>query len=142
MSNLFVQQGSTLDPRVGQSGFEIPPASLGILDTISIVFWVRVYDHVIVPMARRLTGQQNGLTQLQQIKTGLCISIFSMVCARVLEVIRLEMVSRNIYYEPEHIPMSILWQVPQYFLVGCAEVFTFIGQLGFFYEQAFLNNKR
>ncbi|GKV53659.1 hypothetical protein SLEP1_g60176, partial [Rubroshorea leprosula] len=33
-------------------------------------------------------------------------------------------------------PMSIFWQVPQYFLIGCAEVFTFIGQLEFFYEQA------
>ncbi|KAJ0788191.1 putative bacterial ABC-type protein transporter [Helianthus annuus] len=136
MSNLFVLQGSTLDPRVGQSGFEIPPASLGIFDTISVIFWVPVYDRVIVPMARRLTGQQNGLTQLQRIGTGLFISIFSMVCAGVLEVIRLEMVSRNNYYELEHIPMSILWQVPQYFLVGCAEVFTFIGQLEFFYEQA------
>ncbi|MFS8021479.1 putative bacterial ABC-type protein transporter [Helianthus anomalus] len=57
MSNLFVLQGSTLDPRVGQSGFEIPPASLGIFDTISVVFWVPVYDRVIVPVARRLTGQ-------------------------------------------------------------------------------------
>lgn len=34
------------------------------------------------------------------------------------------------------IPISIFWQVPQYFIIGCAEVFTFIGQLEFFYEQA------
>jgi len=32
--------------------------------------------------------------------------------------------------------MSIFWQVPQYFFIGCAEVFTFIGQLEFFYDQA------
>ncbi|KAI3679943.1 hypothetical protein L2E82_50923 [Cichorium intybus] len=136
MSNLFVLQGSTLDPRVGPSGFEIPPASLGVFDTISVVFWVPVYDRVIVHVARRVTGQQNGLTQLQRIGTGLFISIFSMVCAGVLEVIRLEIVSRNDYYELDRIPMSIFWQVPQYFLIGCAEVFTFIGQLEFFYEQA------
>lgn len=136
MSNLFVLQGSTLDPRVGPSGFEIPPASLGIFDTISIIFWVPIYDRVIINVARRFTGQQNGLTQLQRIGTGLFISIFSMVCAGVLEVIRLEMVSRNDYYELERIPMSILWQVPQYFLIGCAEVFTLIGQLEFFYDQA------
>ncbi|KAJ0820895.1 putative ABC-type protein transporter [Helianthus annuus] len=37
--------------------FEIPPASLGIFDTISVVFWVPVYDRVIVRVARRLTGQ-------------------------------------------------------------------------------------
>ncbi|KAJ9548521.1 hypothetical protein OSB04_021064 [Centaurea solstitialis] len=136
MSNLFVLQGSTLDPRVGTSGFEIPPASLGVFDTISVIFWVPVYDRVIVYVARRLTGQQNGLTQLQRIGTGLFISIFSMVCAGILEVVRLETVSRNDYYNLERIPMSIFWQVPQYFLMGCAEVFTFIGQLEFFYEQA------
>ncbi|GKB07859.1 NRT1/ PTR family 8.1-like protein, partial [Tanacetum coccineum] len=135
MNNLFVLQGSTLDPRMGPS-FEIPPASLGIFDTISVVFWVPIYDYVIVNVARRLTGQQNGLTQLQRIGIGLFISIFSMVCAGVLEVIRLNMVSKNNYYELEVIPMSIFWQVPQYFLIGCAEVFTFIGQLEFFYEQA------
>ncbi|CAI9298002.1 unnamed protein product [Lactuca saligna] len=136
MSNLFVLQGSTLDPRVGISGFEIPPASLGVFDTISVVFWVPVYDRVIVEVARRVTGQQNGLTQLQRIGTGLFISIFSMVCAGVLEVVRLQIVSRNDYYELDRIPMSIFWQVPQYFLIGCAEVFTFIGQLEFFYDQA------
>ncbi|XP_071700967.1 protein NRT1/ PTR FAMILY 8.2-like [Rutidosis leptorrhynchoides] len=136
MSNLFVLQGSTLDPRMGPSGFEIPPASLGIFDTVSVVFWVPVYDRVIVHVARRLTGHPNGLTQLQRIGTGLFISILSMVCAGVLEVIRLNIVSKNNYYELERIPMSILWQVPQYFLIGCAEVFTLIGQLEFFYEQA------
>lgn len=136
MSNLFVLQGSTLDSCIGTSGFEIPPASLGIFDTISVIFWVPVYDRVIVHVARRLTGQQNGLTQLQRIGTGLFISIFSMVCAGILEVVRLEIVSRNNYYDLERIPMSIFWQVPQYFLIGCAEVFTFVGQLEFFYEQA------
>ncbi|GKA26757.1 NRT1/ PTR family 8.2-like protein [Tanacetum coccineum] len=136
LGSLFVLQGSTLDPRIGSSGFEIPPASLAMFDTISILFWVPVYDRVIVHVARQLTGQQNGLTQLQRIGTGLFISIFAMVCAGILEVIRLEMVSRNGSYELEYVPISILWQVPQYFLMGCSEVFTCIGQLEFFYEEA------
>ncbi|GKA02197.1 NRT1/ PTR family 8.2-like protein [Tanacetum coccineum] len=71
MSNLFVLQGSTLNPSIDSSGFEIPAASLGIFDTISILFWVPVYDHV-----------------------------------------------------------------PQYALVGRADVFAYIGQLEFFYDQA------
>ena len=33
------------------------------------------------------------------------------------------------------IPLSILWQVPQYFLLGSVEAFTFIGQHEFFYEE-------
>ncbi|KAK0604659.1 hypothetical protein LWI29_017898 [Acer saccharum] len=67
---------------------------------------------------------------------GLVISIISMICAAVLELIRLRIVRKNNYYELDEMPMTIFWQVPQYFLIGCAEVFTFIGQLEFFYEQA------
>ncbi|KAK4278608.1 hypothetical protein QN277_016435 [Acacia crassicarpa] len=136
MSTLFVLQGATLDPHVGNSSFKIPPASLSIFDTISVIFWVPVYDQIIVPVARKFTGHKNGITQLQRMGIGLFISIFSMISAGVLEVIRLRMVRRHNYYELEQVPMSIFWQVPQYFIIGCAEVFMFIGQLEFFYEQA------
>ncbi|KAK9010129.1 hypothetical protein V6N11_036644 [Hibiscus sabdariffa] len=54
----------------------------------------------------------------------------------ILEVARLRIVQKNNYYDLESIPMSIFWQVPEYFLVGCAEVFTFVGQIEFFYDQA------
>jgi peptide/histidine transporter 3/4 len=30
---------------------------------------------------------------------------------------------------------SIFWQVPQYFIIGAAEVFTFVGQIEFFHDQ-------
>ncbi|KAK6231269.1 hypothetical protein SCA6_001342 [Theobroma cacao] len=91
---------------------------------------------IIVPWARKFTGKERGFTQLQRMGIGLVISIFSMVTAGILEVVRLKIVRKNNYYDLEYIPMSIFWQVPQYFLIGCAEVFTFIGQLEFFYDQA------
>ncbi|CAN6692902.1 unnamed protein product [Malus baccata var. baccata] len=118
MSNFFVLQGTLMDIRVGRSSFEIPAASLSIFDPLSVIFWVPIYDRII------------------RMGIGLFISIFSMVCAAVLELIRLRSVRQNNYYEYEHMPMSVFWQVPQYFLMGAAEVFTFIGQLEFFYDQA------
>jgi peptide/histidine transporter 3/4 len=136
MGTLFVLQGQTMNTHVGNSSFKIPPASLSIFDTLSVIFWVPVYDRIIVPIVRKFTGHKNGLTQLQRMGVGLFISIFAMVVAAILELIRLRFVRRHNYYELEEIPMTIFWQVPQYFLIGCAEVFTFIGQLEFFYEQA------
>ncbi|XP_052187556.1 protein NRT1/ PTR FAMILY 8.1-like [Diospyros lotus] len=136
MSNLFVLQGEKMNTRVGNSNFHIPPASLSIFDTLSVIFWVPIYDRVIVPFSRKLTGRRNGLTQLQRMGIGLFISIFSMISAGILELIRLKMIKRHNYYETKEMHMSIFWQVPQYFIIGCAEVFTFIGQLEFFYEQA------
>ncbi|TMW95652.1 hypothetical protein EJD97_008543 [Solanum chilense] len=136
MSTLFVLQGAAMDTRVGNSSFRIPPASLSIFDTLSVIFWVPIYDQIIVPIARKITGHKNGLTQLQRMGIGLFISIFAMLFAGILEFYRLKYVKRHNYYELEEVPMTIFWQVPQYFLIGCAEVFTLIGQLEFFYEQA------
>lgn len=135
MGTLFVLQGNTMDLHIDNS-FEIPSASLSLFDTISVIFWVPIYDRLIAPLARKFTGHKNGFTQLQRIAIGLLISIFAMLTAGTLELVRLREVKKHNYYELKHIPMSIFWQVPQYFIIGCAEVFTFIGQLEFFYEQA------
>ncbi|KAA8519001.1 hypothetical protein F0562_016225 [Nyssa sinensis] len=135
MSTMFVLQGNTMDQHIG-SHFKIPSASLSLFDTVSVLFWALLYDQKIIPCARKFTGHEQGFTQLQRMGIGLVISIVAMIVAGVLEVIRLDYVRRNNYYDLEYIPMSIFWQVPQYFLVGCAEVFTFIGQLEFFYDQA------
>ncbi|KAL0426269.1 UNVERIFIED_CONTAM: protein NRT1/ PTR FAMILY 8.2 [Sesamum latifolium] len=135
MSTMFVLQGDTMDQHIG-SKFKIPAASLSLFDTLSVIFWAPVYDLVIIRIARKYTGHERGFTQLQRMGIGLVISIFAMIVAGGLEVFRLNYVRRNNYYDLETIPMSIFWQVPQYFLVGCAEVFTFIGQLEFFYDQA------
>ncbi|CAI0475543.1 unnamed protein product [Linum tenue] len=136
MSNLFILQGDTMDKRVGHSKFKISAANVSVFDTLSVIFWVPIYDRIIVPAVRKFTGHKNGFTQLQRMGIGLVISIFAMVYPAILELIRLRMVREHNYYELDSVPISIFWQVPQYFLIGCAEVFTFIGQLEFFYDQA------
>ncbi|KAF3333655.1 protein NRT1/ PTR FAMILY 8.1-like protein [Carex littledalei] len=136
MSTMFVLQGDTLDPHIGPH-FKIPAASLSIFDTLSVLMWVPVYDFIIVPVVRRITGRQRGFTQLTRMGIGLFISIFAMVAAGLLEIVRLNIIHRhNLYDSKDFIPMSIFWQIPQYFIIGAAEVFTFIGQLEFFYDQA------
>ncbi|XP_028773786.1 protein NRT1/ PTR FAMILY 8.1-like isoform X3 [Neltuma alba] len=135
MNTMFILQGNTMDQHIGPN-FKIPSASLSLFDTLSVIFWAPVYDLIIVPYARKFTGHERGFTQLQRMGIGLVISTFSMIVAGILEVVRLNMVRRNNYYDVEFLPLSIFWQVPQYFLVGCAEVFVNIGQLEFFYSEA------
>lgn len=55
MGTLFVLQGNTMDLHTGSS-FEIPSASLSLFDTISVIFWVPIYDCLIVPLARKFTA--------------------------------------------------------------------------------------
>lgn len=134
MGNLFVLQGEKMDNKLGT--FKVPPASMSIFDTLSVIAFVPIYDQILVPFIRKFTGHKNGLTTLQRMGVGLFISVFVMIIAGVLELIRLKIVQKNNYYNDETMPMTIFWQVPQYFIIGVAEVFTFIGQLEFFYEQA------
>ncbi|RWW68719.1 hypothetical protein BHE74_00023747 [Ensete ventricosum] len=136
MGTMFVLQGNTMDRRMGPR-FEIPSASLSIFDTISVIVWVPIYDRVVVPVARRFTGRERGFTHLTRMGVGLVISVFAMSSAGVLEVARLRrVVARRHKRSDGYVPMSVFWQVPQYVIVGAAEVFTFVGQLEFFYDQA------
>lgn len=135
MSTMFVEQGMMMDTTVGS--FAIPPASLSTFDVISVIFWVPVYDSIIVPIARKFTGKERGFSELQRMGIGLFISVLAMAAAAVVEIRRLQLARElGLAHQDVAVPLSILWQIPQYFLVGAAEVCTFIGQLEFFYEQS------
>jgi peptide/histidine transporter 3/4 len=134
-NSIFVEQGMVLDKRVGS--FNIPPASLSTFDVISVMIWIPFYDRVLIPIARKFTGREKGFSDLQRIGIGLVLSIVAMACAALVELKRLEIArSEGLIHDNVAVPMSILWQIPQYFFAGAAEVFTAIGQLEFFYDQA------
>ncbi|KAG8382632.1 hypothetical protein BUALT_Bualt05G0097600 [Buddleja alternifolia] len=135
MSTMFVEQGMMMDTSVGS--FTIPAASLSSFDVISVIFWVPVYDKILVPFARKLTGKERGFSELQRMGIGLFISALCMSAAAIVEIRRLDIAKElGIVDQPIAVPMSIFWQIPQYFLLGAAEIFTFIGQLEFFYDQS------
>lgn len=135
MSTLFVEQGAMMDTSIGS--FTIPPASLSTFDTISVIFWVPVYDRIIVPIARKFTGKERGFSVLQRMGIGLFLSILCMSAAAVVEIVRLQMARElGLVDKPVAVPLNIFWQAPQYFLLGAAEIFILIGQLEFFYDQS------
>jgi peptide/histidine transporter 3/4 len=73
MSSTFIEQGHTMDNHVGP--FTVPPASLAIFDIISVMFCIPIYDRVLVPLVRRGTGKERGLSQLQRLGVGLALSV-------------------------------------------------------------------
>ncbi|CAO2831105.1 unnamed protein product [Amaranthus hypochondriacus] len=135
MATLFIEQGMLMNRRVGT--FTIPAASLSTFDVISVIIWVPIYDKFLVPTVRKFTGKERGLSEIQRMGIGLFISILAMVSASLVEIKRLQVVEKlDLVDERVPAPLSIFWQIPQFFLVGAAEVFTFIGQLEFFYDQS------
>ncbi|CAH9094970.1 unnamed protein product [Cuscuta europaea] len=136
MSTMFVEQGMMMDTSIGSS-FNIPAASLSSFDVISVILWVPLYDVILVPIARNFSGKERGFSGTQRMGIGLFISVLCMSAAALVESRRLRF-SQHIGLVDIAVPapVSIFWQVPQYFLLGAAEVFTFIGQLEFFYDQS------
>jgi len=108
---------------------------LPIILVVMIAKWVAdyfshsIYEKLIVPILRKRTGHPRGITSLQRMGVGLFISIFAMTSAALVEK------KRRDYSQPQK-PISVFWLLPQFFLMGSAEVFTYVGQLEFFYDEA------
>nr|ABK24896.1 unknown [Picea sitchensis] len=135
-STFFTKQGATMDRKIGKH-FEIPAASLQGFISLSIILLLPVYDRIFVPNARKLTGNERGITFLQRIGTGMFISILSMIVAALAEIRRIKAAKDNGLIDmPEAtIPLSISLLLPQYILFGIADVFTMVGLQEYFYDQ-------
>ena len=127
-STFFVSQANITNRSLGRN-FKIPAGSVSVFSTINALIVVPIYEKLVVPFLRKRTGHPRGITSLQRMGVGLFISIFAMASAALVEK------KRRDHY-PQPFSMSVFWLFPQYFLMGSAEVFAYVGQLEFFYDEA------
>ncbi|KAK2971502.1 hypothetical protein RJ640_020908 [Escallonia rubra] len=127
VSTFFISQASIMDRKLGSS-FVIPAGSIPVFTAINALILVPIYEKIMVPLLRKKTGHRRGLTSLQRMGVGLFVSIFALASAALVEHMR-----RN-HSNPTS--LSVFWLFPQFFLIGSAEVFTYVGQLEFFYDEA------
>ncbi|ERN04735.1 protein NRT1/ PTR FAMILY 5.10 [Amborella trichopoda] len=132
----FTKQGITMDRKLG-STFMVPPAALQTFINVVALIVVPLYDRLIIPMARKVKGDECGITTLQRIGTGIFVSAIAMVVAALVELKRLRVAADYGLLDLPNttIPMSIVWLIPQYVLFGVADVFTVVGLQEFFYNQ-------
>ncbi|KAM7274262.1 hypothetical protein ACFE04_028926 [Oxalis oulophora] len=124
-STFFITQATFMDRKLGPD-FAIPASTTPIFGALNALILVPIYEKWIVPILRKRTGHPRGISSLQRMGAGLFVSIFALLSAAVIEKKR-----RN-----EDYPISVFWLFPQFFLMGTAEVFTYVGQLEFFYDEA------
>ncbi|XP_028800427.1 protein NRT1/ PTR FAMILY 4.4-like [Neltuma alba] len=127
LQTFSVQQGSIMDTHITK-GFKMPPASLQSIPYIMLIVFVPLYETAFVPIARKFTGKDSGISPLQRIGIGLFIVTFSMVSAAMVEYKR-----RNLSSERT---LSIFWIAPQFLIFGLSEMFTAVGLVEFFYKQS------
>lgn len=95
-----------------------------------LIVLVPLYGGVFVPLARKITQKESGISTLQRMGIGLLVVPFSMVAAALVEQKR-----RNAAIKL-HETLSISWIVPQFLVFGLAEMFTVVGLIEFFYKQS------
>ncbi|MFS7911793.1 putative bacterial ABC-type protein transporter [Helianthus anomalus] len=127
LSTFFISQATIMDRKLGPH-FVIPSGSIPVFSAINALILVPIYEKLIVPFLRSKTGHKRGITSLQRMGVGLFISVFAMASAAVVEH------KRRTHANPK--TLSVFWLFPQFFLIGSAEVFTYVGQLEFFYDEA------
>ncbi|CAN6442888.1 unnamed protein product [Victoria cruziana] len=120
----FIKQGYVMDRHL-TSSFEVPAGAILTISTITMVIFVSIYDRLVIPILRRFTGNERGITILQRIGVGLFLSITFLVASAIVEKKR----------KDSPIPISFLWLCPQLVLMAIAEIFTFVGLQEFFYGQ-------
>ncbi|KAG6431972.1 hypothetical protein SASPL_103544 [Salvia splendens] len=135
-ATLFTKQGVTIDRHV-TSNFQIPAAALQVFTAGSIILFVPLYEGVLIPLARAISHKPTGISLLQRIGTGLVLGVVCMVVAGFTERRRLEtaLEHRLVDFPEETVPMSTWWLVPQYLVIGVADVLSFVGLQEFFYDQ-------
>lgn len=135
MASLFVEQGAAMKTTV--SHFRIPAASMSSFDILSVAVFIFIYRRVLDPLVGRIRKTRSrGLTELQRMGIGLVIAFLAMVSAGIVECYRLKYARKDCTRCEGSSTLSILWQVPQYALIGASEVFMYVGQLEFFNAQA------
>ncbi|KAK9271164.1 hypothetical protein L1049_026753 [Liquidambar formosana] len=129
LQTFSVQQGTSMNTQLTK-GFQIPPASLQSIPYIMLIMVVPLYETAFVPLARKFTGRDAGISPLQRVGTGLLVATFSMVSAAMVESKR-----RNSALQLNE-TLSIFWIAPQFLIFGLSEMFTAVGLIEFFYKQS------
>ncbi|ESQ49945.1 hypothetical protein EUTSA_v10020393mg [Eutrema salsugineum] len=136
-ATFFTKQGMTMKRNIGSS-FKIPPATLQSTITLSIILLMPLYDKILIPITKRIKNNGKGISVMERMGVGMFLSIIAIVIAAIVERKRLD-ISQKVKalpdYDPETVPLSIFWLLPQYILLGISDIFTVVGMQEFFYSE-------
>jgi len=135
-TTLFVKQAAAMNLKISDN-FKIPAASMSSVSAVGTLITVPIYDRIIVPFLRKVTGNERGISILRRISIGMTLSVMLMVVAALVEAKRLRTATHDALTvgEANQNTMSVLWLIPQYLILGLADSFSLVGLQEYFYEQ-------
>ena len=144
MTTTFFNQGCQMNLTV--AGIQFPIAALNLFDAGIIIIFVPLFDLYVYPCLQNVLHIK--LTTLRKIGAGFVVVALSMACAAIVEMERLKRAQRGEFAGHSictqdngdgismAVDMSIMWQIPQFMLVGLSEVLASATSLELFYTEA------
>ncbi|KAM6460059.1 LOW QUALITY PROTEIN: solute carrier family 15 member 3 [Liasis olivaceus] len=122
------------------TGYMLPGAWLLLANVVVLLILIPLKDRVVDPF---LAKKQLLPSALRRMALGMFFGLGSVLLADFLETKRLQYVNNNQTITQQigkdeyfAAPLSILWQIPQYLLIGISEIFASIPGLEFAYSEA------
>ena len=91
-STFSLQQAQTMDRHITKS-FQIPGGSMTVFTISTMLLTIAFYDRVFIPIARRFTGLDRGITFLHRMGIGLVISVIATLVAGFVEKRRKQVIN-------------------------------------------------
>ncbi|XP_022885265.1 protein NRT1/ PTR FAMILY 2.11-like isoform X2 [Olea europaea var. sylvestris] len=140
MQTYVIFQAIQSNRYLGSGKFRIPAASYTVFNMLSFSIWIPIYDRLILPLLRRITRNEEGISLLQRIGIGMVLAIVTMLVSALVENHRrtLALTRPTLGLEPRKgaiSSMSGYWLIPQLAIAGISESFTVIGLIEFYYKQ-------
>ncbi|CAL1275609.1 unnamed protein product [Larinioides sclopetarius] len=137
---LSLEPVNSTDNDEAKTEFSVPAAWLMLFNVLFLIIFIPLMNHVIYPFLDKHGIQISILTRMA---IGMGCATLSMIMAGCLEICRLHFIyeGRIVNQTIEHTvyvaaDLPILWQIPQYSLIGISEVFTSVSGMEFAVSQA------
>ena len=135
MTSIYISQGCQMNYELKH--FNIPIPAMNDADTLTVITSVFLFDWFLYPYLKR---KNLNFSMLKRIGAGYFVILLANITSAIIEIIRKRSTvldsNSTCNNEINISSLSILWQIPQYALVGLSEVFTSITSLEFFAGQS------
>jgi len=125
MYSIWIHQSEKMDLKIGD--FTIPALETASLNGLLDILLIPLFEKVIYPLFEHpMIKNHFNFTPLKRMAAGHLFTIAALIVAGFVSKIAEE----NPYQ------LHVVWIIPQYFLISCAEILLSITGLGFAYKEA------
>lgn len=100
--------------------YTIKPDQMIVINSLMAVTMIPILDKFVYPLLAKVGIK----SMLQRLTLGGILIVIAFLLSSILEI------------QTQKMYLSILWQLPQYFVIGTAEILTYLSHLNFAYKEA------